>query len=702
MDSLVGHDVGRYHIIEPLGAGGMAEVYRSFDARLERDVAIKFIRRDAVSNLDLPAMLKRFELEARALARLSHPNIVKIFDYGEHEGSPYLVMEFIRGGSLKRLTGRPIHYGKAAELLAPVARALYYAHTTGVLHRDVKPANILLTDSGQPMLVDFGIARILDIQSAQHLTTTGAAIGTPEYMSPEQWLGKPEPRTDEYGLGVVLFELITGRRPYTADTPGAVMLKHINDPLPRPSSLVPAPPGIPPEVEQVLFKALAKQPEERYTNLGDFASALERLARISANQQETLVSLPETRTEAAIVSGNNSPASPAARRSAAPTLQDTTPIADAPLSATVAAPPAPARAATPAQPPKRYYRWLWIAPLIVVLGLVLVVGSFLVGRRVLLNLRARQAAVTQPSPTGISTQASISPTSPPAETLPTDEPPQYVPEIRTVEPDGMPMVLIPAGEFILGSSEDPQARDNERPARPIFLDEFWIDQFPVTNDQFMRFVNAIEFQTSAQRQGFGWVFNLNLRDTLNIPGAFWISPQGEHSTLQGLERHPVVQVSWNDAQAYCQWAGRRLPTEAQWEKAARGGDGRRYPWGNDPITAERLNYADRSLGKDWADQSVNDGYTLTSPVDAFPAGGSPFRVLDMLGNVQEWTANVYTDSIPVDTPDHNSTGPLAGNTRVIRGAAWYSTRDEVRLTIRNSAGPDAREDGLGFRCSTPR
>jgi len=273
MPNLVGQDLGRYHITEQLGEGGMATVYKAFDARLERNVALKIIRADMGD--DGGDMLKRFEREAKALAQLTHPNIVHIDDYGEQGGMPYVVMDYLPGGTLKQKLGRPMPYDEAARLLAPIARALEYAHQQKIIHRDVKPANILLTQSGAPMLTDFGIAKILESKDHTELTGTGVGLGTPDYMAPEQWFGKAEARTDIYALGIVFYELVTGRRPFSADTPAAVLIKHVNDPLPDPRQFVGDLPG---RVEQVLLKALAKNVEDRYQTMGEFAAALERLA----------------------------------------------------------------------------------------------------------------------------------------------------------------------------------------------------------------------------------------------------------------------------------------------------------------------------------------------------------------------------------------------------------------------------------------
>jgi eukaryotic-like serine/threonine-protein kinase len=275
MASLIGKLLGRYQIVEQLGKGGMAVVYKACDTRLDRYVAIKIIRQDAFNPLMLTEVMKRFEREARALAKLSHPNIVPVYDYGEYEGAPYLVMEFIPGGVLNLKRSAPMPWQEAVHIILPIAQALAYAHEQNIVHRDIKPSNILLTGTGLPLLSDFGIAKFLESDENATLTGAGMTIGTPEYMAPEQWTGQAGLQSDIYSLGVVLYELVTGRKPYTADTPVAIMLKQINDPLPSPRQFSP---DLPVELENMLFRALAKKPEERYPTMGEFAAGLELLA----------------------------------------------------------------------------------------------------------------------------------------------------------------------------------------------------------------------------------------------------------------------------------------------------------------------------------------------------------------------------------------------------------------------------------------
>jgi serine/threonine protein kinase len=278
MSNLIGKSLGRYHILEQIGEGGMAIVYKAFDTRLEREVAVKVIRMGRLAPDIADKALKRFEREGKALARLNHPNIISIIDYGDDKGHPYLVMPFLPGGTLKeklRADGKT-NWQDAARLLLPVAKALAYAHEEEMIHRDVKPANILITRSGDPMLTDFGIAKILDEESTMDLTGTRATVGTPEYMAPEQVIAKTvDHRADIYALGVVFYEMVTGRKPFQADTPMAVLVKLSSEPLPRPTEFTPK---LPKAVEQVLLKALAKDRNNRYKSMKGFAAVLGKLA----------------------------------------------------------------------------------------------------------------------------------------------------------------------------------------------------------------------------------------------------------------------------------------------------------------------------------------------------------------------------------------------------------------------------------------
>lgn len=287
MEDLTGKQFGNYQIVAPLGEGGMAAVYKAYQPSMERFVAIKVLPRQMAASEEY---LARFKQEAKLLAQLQHPHILPVFDYGEAEGYTYIVMSFVKSGTLADLMKkRRFSLSEIRNIISQVGGALGYAHARGMIHRDVKPSNVLIDESGNCLLTDFGLARM--IESTSNLTSSGAIMGTPAYMSPEQGAGsKIDKRSDIYSLGIILFELLTGRVPYTADTPIAIVFKHIQDPLP---SVRKYNPGISSELEMILFKVLAKKPEDRYQTVEDFVHALQQIVvseniPIEIDEQKTL------------------------------------------------------------------------------------------------------------------------------------------------------------------------------------------------------------------------------------------------------------------------------------------------------------------------------------------------------------------------------------------------------------------------------
>jgi len=235
---------------------------------MERYVALKVLPRHFASD---PQFVSRFKQEAKVLAQLQHPHILPVFDFGEADSYTYLAMPFVKSGALTDLLkGEPLPVEQIGTIVAQVGSALDYAHAHGYIHRDVKPSNVLIDESGNCLLSDFGLAKILE--GSEKLTTSGAIMGTPAYMSPEQGMGKPlDGRSDIYSLSVILYEMATGRPPYKAETPMAVMIKHITDPLPPPRSVNPA---VPEGLERVILKGMAKDPDDRYQAAGVLARAV--------------------------------------------------------------------------------------------------------------------------------------------------------------------------------------------------------------------------------------------------------------------------------------------------------------------------------------------------------------------------------------------------------------------------------------------
>src|SRR3989442_11464198 len=267
MNALVGRSLGQFRIVERIGAGGMASVFKAYQPNLDRYVAIKVL--PAYHARD-PIFVKRFVQEARAVAKLVHPNILQIHDFGEQENITFIVMEYVDGGTLKDRLKRALPIPEAVDYMIQAAEGLNCAHNHGIVHRDVKAANMLLRKDGYLLLSDFGIAKILE--GTTNLTRVGTGIGTPQYMSPEQGTGQPvDRRSDIYSLGIVLFHCLTGRVPFTAENPLTITVKHLNEPLPLEMLRVA---GVPTPIGQVGARMAAKAPQDRYQTTDELITAL--------------------------------------------------------------------------------------------------------------------------------------------------------------------------------------------------------------------------------------------------------------------------------------------------------------------------------------------------------------------------------------------------------------------------------------------
>jgi serine/threonine-protein kinase len=652
---------GRFEILEFLGQGGMATVYKGLDKRLNREVAVKVI---LPGQQHSEMFLKRFEREARSAAGLSHPHIIKVIDYYTEDSLPYLVMDYVSGGCLKDRLGIATPWKDAVEQLLPVAQALDVAHKQNIVHRDIKPANILISETGELVLSDFGIAKTLNAEDLTKLTATGASIGTPAYMSPEQGKGETaDHRSDIYSFGIVLYEMVTGKPPFEGDTPVSVMIKHIYDDLPRPRDVVR---DLPPQVEDVICKALEKDPKDRFQSMGDFAAALHNLIRMGYADQTGGFS-EEASTLAVLKTKNCLPV------------------------------------------------WARRIPIIIFAGLLLAGGIYGGSRLIqgwinpkpstetavalsdsaapglqkptntleptLTNTVLSPTSTLIPSPT-YTALASTTPI-PTATTLPSPTLTLGVGSILLSEKDGMLLIYVPAGDFLMGSTDmDELADDDEKPQHSVALDAFWIDQTEVTNAMFSKFVDDSDFITEAEKKGWSQVYVDD--QWKRVDGADWRHPAGPDSSVVGYENHPVVHVSWADAQAYCKWAGRRLPTEAEWEKAARGTDGLIFPWG-DRINCNLAQYV--KCG----------GQAL--PVGSRPAGASPYGAFDMSGNVWEWVSDWYSETYYVGVRMVNPQGPTSGELRVQRGGSWRLNEKYTRSANRTSIAPDETWQSDGFRCA---
>jgi serine/threonine protein kinase len=640
MADLSGKQLGRYQIMEPLGKGGMAIVYRASDTLLERDVAIKVIRRDAIPPEILHDMLKRFEREAKSLARLSHPNIVKVLDYGEYEESPYLVLEYMPGGTLRQRMGMPIPWAEAVRQLLPIARSLEYAHRRGIIHRDIKPANILLTDGAVPMLSDFGIAKIFGENKTTTITGSGVTVGTPEYMAPEQWTGEAGIQTDIYSLGIVLYEMVTGNKPFVADTPGGILLKQATESVQSPRGFVA---DLPEQVEAMLIKMLAKEPGDRHADMDELIHEMEELLTFVSTTQ------PIKPSSSAQMFIQEKSSTGVRKEESQPALYDE----DSSRVQAADKPSAESPSSVSSKIPRGFSRKSGLVGAgVVAVILIVAIAGFPFVRRMKAETPTPSVIVPVPSRTSNpeATPTKLPTPLPTATLLPTD----------ILDEKNVPMAFVKAGEFTLGSDE---GAENESPAHKVYLDAYYFDKYEMTNILYAACVNAGICKPPSRTNYYSNPLYVN---------------------------YPVVFVDWNMANDYCEWRGARLPTEAEWEKAARGPDGLKYPWGNTPDANCKKS---RSCGNV---SYPNPGDEDIVAVGQYEDGKSIYGIYDMIGNVEEWVADWYSPTYYQGSPAENPLGPETGDARVLKGGHWGK---EMTAYGRYYSNPTSTNIFIGFRCA---
>ncbi len=649
----------KLRLLRPLGQGGMGVVWAARHLALETDVAVKFIRPERVA-AD-PALVARFEREARATARIAHPHVVQVMDYGTVDNAvPYIVMELLQGASLAELLDRGgrLSFATAKSLAQQVASALESAHEHGVVHRDIKPHNIFLTQgsNGYPLFVkvlDFGVAKVLgDTQVpalSPSLTETGAVIGSPPYMSPEQLEGSKDVdlRSDLWSLGVIMYETLTGSQPFQGSSfvkVGAAIL----DGKYRPASELR--PNLPAGIDDWFAKALCRDVEGRFQSAREMADALVAL--------DAAADAPPDATEEA--ADEAPPARYGANVEAPLELEGLSggshQEGDAPLDEGPATEPPDAGGGTvrhaplakkPQRPEAR--------------------GSGPAGR---LRKGLLLAAAALATATGLGLAA-----------LP-----------RRAGSAGCPpgMALIEGAEFKIGSDDHAETLLDETPRRGVAVGPFCLDITEVT----VKAYGECEGCERPQRTVEAEAVTLNGR---SFYSQFCNGPEAKD--------HPINCIDWNQAKAYCRALGKRLPTEAEWELAARGRDARPYPWPDlGPPLGKRLNACGSECSRmlteghktvlkgEWPKMyEDDDSAPATSPVGRYPEGATPAGVLDLAGNVWEWTESPYC---PYDKPD------CGDSRRVLRGGGWDTVESQdVRAARRKPSPPTARGWSIGFRCA---
>jgi serine/threonine protein kinase len=677
--------LGQYEIVGYVGKGGMATVYRGMQKSINRTVAIKVLPRNFTHD---DTFMTRFRREAALVAQLEHPHIMPIYDYGEYDDMPYIVMRYVDGGSLhERIRAGNLTFDDIVSMTTQIASALDYAHANNILHRDVKPSNVLLDSRGNAYLTDFGLARL---EEGTGQLTGSNIVGTPAYIAPEQAeMGPQGPAMDIYSLGVSIFEMLTGRIPYAADTPIAQILMHVQRPVP--SARI-ANPHLPLEADIVLRRAMAKRPTERYRTAGALAEALESALMEPHTHREptdgdriaTPLVNPELPDIDFVVEAD--PRTETVERTPTPEPIPTPVVVEPVVMPHEAPTEQPARTIVQPKRSAPRGRGRWIAGLV---GLAFVIAA--------ISFFATQggppaATTAEPTASPAETEipvvvpttdeaasASVEPSSPPTEAsstqppttepTPTAEPsatevgaPTALPEVLVQ--NGIDMRLVPQGEFTMGSREGQQY---EAPVHTVFLNDYYIDRNEVTIEAFQRCVDL---------------------GACALPTIVRSRTRSQYYGQEQFNTFPVVNITWFEAERYCEWRGSRLPTEAQWEKAAR--------WDPQSSTAREVPWnVERELDRLFLNYGAGD----TVAVGSFPEGQSAYGVNDMAGNVAEWVYDWFGEDFYQVTPFVDPVGPTEGTEKVHRGGSYANLGAELLTWARRRAVPDSRIESVGFRCA---
>jgi len=668
----------KYRIEKLVGEGGFAVVYRAMHSIWNKPVAIKFFNGLSSAPIDQRAEFQQaFIQEGALLTELSSKTaaIVQARDVGTYtspdgQWMPYMVLEWLEGFALDELLERekraglpPWTIAEVHQLLAQVAAALDVAHGKGVAHRDIKPPNLFVLGAGDHdpaasvKVLDFGVAKMMSdntqLKAALAKTGMGLTSFTPQYGAPEQFsrsYGATGPWTDVFALALVAVEMLTGN--IALDGDDLVQLGFASgNPARRPT---PRTLGVPvtDAVEAVFEKALAVKPDDRFARAADFWAAFDRALGVQG------------------VPGSRAP-SPSERVRTAPTELAPSQPFPRPVEATTGN----STATTGPRPEEGKSKVGLVVGGIVVLAAAAGAAFFLkAGSK---GSAPAAAPVTTSAPPVVASAAPAPSAAPPAPTCPER------------------MATIPAGQYFQGS-DDKDAGENEKPSHNVTLATYCIDLYETTAKEYKacsdvgkcrRPSNEVEWPkiTPADRKLYAPLCTFG---------------------KEGLEDHPINCVSHSMAENYCKAQGKRLPTEAEWEYATRGPDGRIYPWGDEAPTAKHLNACGTECVT-WGRKNgtalsalypADDGYATTAPVGKFEAGKSRFGPYDVAGNVWEWVADWYAPY----TPDAktNPKGPDTGEKKVIRGGAWNGSYTSwLRPSFRYAQDPNALSYGIGFRCA---
>jgi formylglycine-generating enzyme required for sulfatase activity len=709
---LVGKKIDdKYEVERIVGEGGFAIVYRAQHLIFKRPVAIKAFR--ALSDFGVEQrerLLNDFIQEGALLADLSERSaaIIQARDVGtlttpSGDWVPYMVLEWLDGSALDAILATektsgfaPRSIQQVVRLLDPIAEALALAHKRGIAHRDVKPANIFLlgdprADECAVKLLDFGIAKV--VQDAQKMagsfskTSGNVTSFTPAYGAPEQFSrthGATGPWTDVFAFALVVAEMVTNRTPLEGDDFVQLGFASANPaarPTPRALGAI-----VSDAVEAVFQRAIAVAPDARFQSAGEFWNALRQALEMTP-MRTAVPSMTDVISKASTLAVPSSPGSLVAQSQPQygppqPTMSSQPMMSMAnPMSSSGMVPPA---TQTPVIVPKSKSG---ATTALVAFGVIVGLGA-LAGVGYVLKTRASGTPVTSSSVTSASSAPIVAP-----------------PPVAACAPG---MIKIDGGEFFMGSS-DPRAKSNEQPAHSVTLTPFCIDATEVTVAAYRACSDPGKCSPAGKANFFGGFDDLKSDQRSALNALCNINEPSAKST------HPINCVDWEQAQNYCarERPNGRLPTEAEWEFAARGPDGRAYPWGDDAPSARYINACGTECTA-WGKKNHLDGvatfapmyqdddkFPTTAPVGSFPDGKSRYGLMDVVGNVWEWTGDFYADY--TKDPEKDPTGPKSGDDgRVARGGAWNGSDPSwVRPTFRFHFAPTSRSYGIGFRCASP-
>lgn len=652
---------GKFRLDEKIGEGGMGKVYKAKHIHVDHTVAIKVLHPELSSD---KVALERFRREAQAAIYVRHPNAVAVTDFGvtQDKAIAYLVMEFLEGVELRERINqqKQLDFHEAFLVIQQTCAALHAAHAKGIVHRDLKPDNIWLVKSEdgtrQVKVLDFGIAKLKASADLGSLTQQGMVIGTPYYMSPEQCRGEElDGRSDIYSLGVILYEMLTGELPFQDSSSMAVVIKHVVE-APRPPRDLR--PDIPEAIEIVLLRTLNKRREDRQQSARQLSREFEKALGLAGIQAEPIrIKTPESGFHHSVLprrtSGEHLSPRPSQASEARPvelvtdissnTVQPRDSSSDGNASSLERkqvrtaseswralkgqAADAPKRQPTPSEPGFSIGR------------MTVNMAGLLTGEKRNLFIIVASVILCLAVIAGIKMSAPIKTTSDSASKK----------MLPPTPPEGMKYVE--GGTFKMGSdalNADPAFT----PSHKVTVLAFFLDIAEVTNEQYQEFVDKTGYAAPSH-----WKNN-------------------KYPPL--TNKFPVYNVSWDDANKYARWIGKRLPTEEEWEYAARGAEGTIYPWGNEAWSKDKANLRETEIG--------------LAPVEYFPAGQSWCGIKDLVGNVAEWVADSFA-------PYKGGSVKGVPQSKVYRGGSYKDPKDEFLTTRRRYSNASSKRPEIGFRCA---